>query len=139
MHSMVLAQYPVENLVNAEEVESYLKEKGMVEVGENEMQLELTIPTPPAQAADVGANDDINEVSQAPARASTLSRTSRPSSTSSGHVNRQGRPPKRVVTLSVETLIWKFIDLSICTGNGIGYPKESIDSAIVASVTRIGD
>ena len=37
MHSMVLAGVPVENLINAHEVERYLKEKGMVEVNENEM------------------------------------------------------------------------------------------------------
>jgi hypothetical protein len=139
MHSMVLANYPVENLVNAEEVESYLKEKGVVEVGENEMQLELTIPAPPPRAVEVDAKDDVNEVSQAPTRTATRSRTSQPNSRPRSDLTRQGRPQKRIVTLSVETLIWKFIDLSICTGNGIGYPKESINSAIVASVTRIGD
>jgi len=46
---MVLAGFPIQSLANAE-VETYLKDKGMVEVGENEMQIELTILATSSQA-----------------------------------------------------------------------------------------
>lgn len=58
MHSMVLAGFPVQSLANAEEVETYPKDKGMVEVGENEMQMELTIPATSSQAIE--ANDSLH-------------------------------------------------------------------------------
>ena len=58
MHSMVLAGFPVQSLANVEEVETYLKDKGMVEVGENEMQMGLTIPATSSQAIEV--NDSLH-------------------------------------------------------------------------------
>jgi len=48
MHSMVLAGFPVQSLANA----TYLKDKGMVEVGENEMQMGLTVPATSSQAIE---------------------------------------------------------------------------------------
>ena len=45
----------------------------------------------------------------------------------------------RLVTVSVDGQIENFIGMSICTGNGIGYPKPGMNGAIVASVVRIGD
>ena len=48
----------VQSLANAEEVETYPKDKGMVEVGENEMQMELTIPATSSQAIE--ANDSLH-------------------------------------------------------------------------------
>jgi hypothetical protein len=44
----------------------------------------------------------------------------------------------RLVTVSVDSQIDKFIGMSICTGNGIGYPKPGMNEVIVASVVRIG-
>ena len=140
MHAMVLVGYPVEHLVNAEDVECYLKEKGMVEVGEDEMQMELTIPPPSPQAVAVIAKHAVNEELQTPTTSRVARcRRSRPTSRSKSSLSRQSRPQKRMVTVSVESLIEKFVELSICTGNGIGYPKPSMNAAIAASVIRIAD
>jgi hypothetical protein len=127
MHSMVLAGYPVENLVNAEEVESYLKEKGMVEVGENEIQLELIIPTPSLMALEVDVEHDVS--------AELQSLTTRTAARSGG----SRRSQKRIVSLSAPDLIEQFTNLSISTGNGISYPKDRLNMAVVASVVRTGN
>jgi hypothetical protein len=135
MHAMVLAGFPVQSLVNAEEVETYLKDKGMVEVSENEMQMELTIPATSSQAIEVNDSLHARMTGGAPRERKsppTASRYRKP-------LSQQNRPRKRVVTVSVDSLIEKFIDMSICTGNGIGYPKPGMNAAIVASVVRIGD
>ena len=133
MHSMVLASFPVQSLANAE-VETYLKDKGMVEVGENEMQMELTIPAISSQAIEV--NDSLR------ARMTGVSPRERKSPPTTSiyrkPLSRQNRPRKRLVTASVDNLIEKFIDMSICTGNGIGYAKLGMNAPIVASV-RIGE
>ena len=135
MHSMVLAGFPVQSLVNAEEVETYLKDKGMVEADENEMQMELIIPATSSQAIEVNGSLHTRMTGVAPREHKlppTASRYRKP-------LSRQNRPRKRLVTVSVDSLIEKFIDMSICTGNGIGYPKPGMNAAIVASVVRIGD
>jgi hypothetical protein len=131
MHSMILAGFPVESFVNAEEVENYLKEKGMVEVGNDSMQMKLTIPT---------AEHDVYDKLQAPqTRTAIRSRNSQPSSRSRSNLSRQCRPQKRMVTISMNSLLERPTKVSICTGNGIGYPKgSSLNAAIVASVIRIG-
>lgn len=135
MHPIVLPGFPVQSLANAEEVETYLKDKGMVEVGENEMQMELTIPATSSQAIEVNDNLHVRMTGVTPRERkspSTASRYRRP-------LSRQNRPRKRLVIVSVDNLIETFIDMSICTGNGIRYPKPSMNAAIVASVVRIGD
>ena len=140
IHSMVLAGFPVENLVNAEEVESYLKEKGMVEVSDSEMQMELTFPIQSTWAAQLDAEPSVDgDIAKTTANTGTQPRRSRRSPRSKTLSSRQSRPQKRMVTISSPTLVEKFIDLSICTGNGIGYPKPSMNAAIVAAVVRIGD
>jgi hypothetical protein len=48
-------------------------------------------------------------------------------------------PGEDWLQLVVDNLIEEFIGTSICTGNGIRYPKPNMNAAIVASVVRIGD
>jgi hypothetical protein len=57
MHAMVPAGYPVQNLVNTEEFEAYLRAKGMVEVSEHEVctiPLELTFRSSTSSGGQFG-------------------------------------------------------------------------------------
>jgi hypothetical protein len=142
-HSMVVAGYPLQNLVNAEEVESYLREKGMVELSEHEMQLELTIPNPSPEVAKSGGKQDVDIGVQRPTTTTTKTTSQpqrpQPSSRSISSWSRQRRPQKRMVIVSLYQLIGQFTNLSICIGNGIEYLRQDLNSAIVASVIKIRD
>jgi hypothetical protein len=79
------------------------------------MQMELTFPATSPQAIE--ANDSLyaRMTRVAPRERKsppTASRYRRP-------LSRQNRPQKRLGTVSVDNLIEKLIDISICTGNGI--------------------
>ena len=67
---MVLAGFPVQGLVNAEKVETYLKDKGMVVVDENEMQIELITPPTSSQAIEINDSLHTRMVGVAPKSAS---------------------------------------------------------------------
>jgi hypothetical protein len=112
----------------------------MVQVGENEMQLELTIPTPRPHAIKADAEPDLDGKVHAPTtRTEIRSRTSLPNPRSRSFSTKQSRPQKRMVKVSLDRLIERFTDLSICTGSGIRYPLGDINRVVVASVISIGD
>jgi hypothetical protein len=120
MYSMVLAGYPVQNLINTEEVESYLKERGTVQGSKHEMQLELKIPVASHPAVIMEGEEHFTVKVQRPTAMPTARpRRSRPSSGSMRSLSQQRRPRKRMVTVNLHQLIEQFINLSICTGSGI--------------------
>src|SRR5271163_18989 len=114
LHSRVLASFPVQSLANAEEVDTGLKDKGIIGVGENEMQMELTVPAISSQAIDASDSLHARMIGVAPwERKSPF-----PASRYKKALSRQNRPRKRLITVNVGNLIEELIDTSICTGNG---------------------
>ena len=67
------------------------------------------------------------------------SRRSQPPFKRRSFLSLQSRRQMKTVTVSIDSLIAELMEHSVCTGNGICYPKALVNSAIVASVVRIDD
>lgn len=145
MKDMVTNGYPIGDLLTAGQVEEFLREKGFVLVDNDQMQVEMTIPADNPEYPKILALADVTEPRTAgstrpsPATATLAAAQRKRTSFPRSSPGRRPRPEKMLVTISVQTLLDKVVNLAICLGNSIGYPMQELNGAIAASVIRIGD
>lgn len=140
VQAMLTDGYPVDDLLDAEEVEGYLKEKGLVSSGESEMQMELAMPRSSHEEIRTATRDAADDTYGRDEHfSSTLAQAKGRSHRGSSPPRRQSRWGTRLVTINIQSLADSVTQLAVCMGGGIGYPRQLLNSAIVASVVRIGD
>jgi hypothetical protein len=150
--AMINDGFPIDHLIDAESVEEYLRSKGLVQVDGNVMQAEMTVTEPRDSKGQANATSGPTISLSPPSGRNLLADSDAqvaPSSTNSLRQEKTAsrktrsvqkrRTERRLVTVSISSLIEKFADLSICTGSGVGFPACLLNTAIVASVIKIGD